>query len=405
MSRSALLLISSAALGTLMAGCSIYNGVIDDVLLVLENKETCEPAPAGACAEFANDTGELLGLDAFSCTSVFLCRTYTGDRERCAELNNTDLCNCENTALEPMCSPDFVNASVNAGAPPTARSNVDAASGCACLLYNDLHYPVWPVRTSDANGSASADFVLNQEAGTVFDRHTGLLWQAGFAETDLNYTQAEDFCRSLTLDGFEDWRLPTTPELHSLVNYRKARPASDFPEMRPEVGLWARGTVIDISGRSPVVHMAEGFIFNNSIDVGSAVKCVRNPAFFQQKPLEIAEETVSDLNSGLMWRRAPSDAFFPATPAANQACEDLVLAGFDDWRLPSIEELNTQIASLTELLPGPFLLSNVHLEGHFFRTTSTSVLNPFAFWAIGPSLYGPVGSDLQDGFALCVRSL
>ena len=49
--------------------------------------------------------------------------------------------------------------------------------------------------------------------------------------------------------------------------------------------------------------------------------------------------TVTDRHSGLMWQRAA--AWAVAWEAALPACENLVLAGRDDWRLPNIKELRS----------------------------------------------------------------
>ncbi|MFI3268005.1 MAG: DUF1566 domain-containing protein [Rikenellaceae bacterium] len=48
--------------------------------------------------------------------------------------------------------------------------------------------------------------------------------------------------------------------------------------------------------------------------------------------------TISDLNTGLMWQMIPVDQGFD-WQGASDYCENLELAGYDDWRLPSAKEL------------------------------------------------------------------
>lgn len=48
--------------------------------------------------------------------------------------------------------------------------------------------------------------------------------------------------------------------------------------------------------------------------------------------------TVSDLNTGLMWQQVPTNSDFK-WQAAVDYCNNLVLDGYDDWRMPSAKEL------------------------------------------------------------------
>jgi len=50
------------------------------------------------------------------------------------------------------------------------------------------------------------------------------------------------------------------------------------------------------------------------------------------------DSTVSDLNTGLMWQQTPSSSSFNWQEAVDH-CDTLVLAGHDDWRIPSLKEL------------------------------------------------------------------
>lgn len=61
---------------------------------------------------------------------------------------------------------------------------------------------------------------LSQQGEIVLDRATGLAWQASGSEYPLDYKQAQEYVENLRetrYQGYSDWRLPTVPELSSLV--------------------------------------------------------------------------------------------------------------------------------------------------------------------------------------------
>ncbi|MCH9812445.1 MAG: DUF1566 domain-containing protein [Epsilonproteobacteria bacterium] len=51
----------------------------------------------------------------------------------------------------------------------------------------------------------------------VVDRQTGLYWQEKSNQNWMNWEEAIKHCESMTLGGYEDWRLPNINELMSLV--------------------------------------------------------------------------------------------------------------------------------------------------------------------------------------------
>jgi len=58
--------------------------------------------------------------------------------------------------------------------------------------------------------------ICQDSAGTWEDSATGLLWTVKDSDSDMNWSQAKDYCERLTLEGHEDWRLPTVDELKGL---------------------------------------------------------------------------------------------------------------------------------------------------------------------------------------------
>jgi hypothetical protein len=77
-------------------------------------------------------------------------------------------------------------------------------------------------------------------AATVRDLATGLRWQRILSLRTFSYPSAKEYCSHLDLDGHKDWRLPSMPELVSLVDERTSDPAIDsvaFPKT-PAASFW-----------------------------------------------------------------------------------------------------------------------------------------------------------------------
>ena len=55
---------------------------------------------------------------------------------------------------------------------------------------------------------------------------------------------------------------------------------------------------------------------------------------------DTGDGTITDMNTGLMWQKTPNKVTYEEAVAG---AEDFVLAGYDDWRLPSIKELYSLI--------------------------------------------------------------
>ena len=63
--------------------------------------------------------------------------------------------------------------------------------------------------------------------GTVTDNVTGLMWQQTPADYGMSWQEAADYCESLQLAGYDDWRMPTTKELFSISDFSQGWPYLD----------------------------------------------------------------------------------------------------------------------------------------------------------------------------------
>lgn len=129
--------------------------------------------------------------------------------------------------------------------------------------------------------------------GTVTDTLTGYLWQQATADADgdgeltekdtFTKPDAHDYVQALRLGGHDDWRIPTSRELFSLVDYTRENPSIDPVFQAMSRPYWIGSTnygdpchggnfVLDFGGASLAMYGYPG-------DVSGAVflRAVRNP--------------------------------------------------------------------------------------------------------------------------------
>jgi len=105
--------------------------------------------------------------------------------------------------------------------------------------------------------------------------------------------------------------------------------------------------------------------------------------------IDNGDGTITDLNTGLMWQQDPSSQTFTYYQAQDH-CEDLELAGYDDWRAPNLKEL----FSISNFNSGwPYLNTN------YFTLASGQVTKDEQYWSsnhyVGVTVEG--GSDAAFG--------
>ena len=109
---------------------------------------------------------------------------------------------------------------------------------------------------------------------------------------------------------------------------------------------------------------------------GQDAQHATNPMSFTVNP---DGQTVRDNVTGLMWQREDDDTTRTWADAISH-CEGLPLAGYADWRLPNIYELQS-IVDYSQFLPA--IDPEAFPGTKFWYWSSTSSLNaPFAAWAI-----------------------
>lgn len=202
----------------------------------------------------------------------------------------------------------------------------------------------------DHDYSINKPFFLQNGNGTVTDTITGLMWQ----KTDggeMTVENAAIYCDTLTLGGYTDWRLPNCHELYSILNHNRVNPAMDINNFTTTTAeYWWSSQRQNNDPTKVWATNAGGGVGNHpkaeTISAGGNkrfhVRAVRdvNPTSTITHFTNNGNGTVTDNLTGLMWVQAPASDTLNWENALTTA-ESLSFAGYDDWRLPNIKELQS----------------------------------------------------------------
>jgi len=218
--------------------------------------------------------------------------------------------------------------------------------------------------TSIYGNPKTFNFVDNND-GTISDEVTGLMWQK--IMTQVTFGQAMAQVAQCTTGGYNDWRMPTLKELFSLIRFSGQcdgddsvtlfidgeyfdQPLGDtsVPNGREiDAQTWANlafnGTIMN----QPDVHTSWGVNFvdgrvkNYPNDQSKYARYVRGNTLYAINEFhDNGDGTVSDSATGLMWAKYDSGHGLNWEEALG-FCENFHQAGYNDWRLPTIKELNS----------------------------------------------------------------
>ena len=257
-------------------------------------------------------------------------------------------------------------------------------------FYDDLNEISKPAKGEafygqDASYSSNSPDYTDNGDGTITDNLTGLMWSQsadinkdGIIDYDDKLTQSEAVseAESFSLAGYTDWRLPTIKELYSLIIFSglDVDPMSgtgSTPFINTDYFEFAYGdidageriidaqfatTTLDV-GDSQFgggnlmfgVNFADGRIkgYPTGAMPGQTtgkkfyVLYVRgNESYGQNTFVDNGDGTITDKATGLMWMQNDSGEGMNWEEALEYA-ESKEFAGYSDWRLPNIKELQS----------------------------------------------------------------
>jgi len=250
--------------------------------------------------------------------------------------------------------------------------------------------------------------------GSVHDKDNGYTWYDSNRETNGGEdgtpgdgTDTEDFIKSLNssnFGGFSDWRLPTVKELSSLLNNDTSAPAINtyfFPHIR-QCGYCTSDTSVKDSNLVWRGYFWSQYMWDTPITPTAksdrfCVMAVRGEAYFANNFVD--NGTVTDVSAGLTWHQEINVEKITWKDALSY-CENLTIAGYDDWRMPNVNELQS-IVDYTKANPVDGLLPV--MAGANWSSTSA---NAVYAWSVDLSS-GGIGDNMKThdfaAFVRCVR--
>jgi hypothetical protein len=227
--------------------------------------------------------------------------------------------------------------------------------------------------------TATASVAQETQAASYWvDPATGLMWAGQDNGKKVSWHAATRYCRKLRLAGYSDWRLGTIAELEGLFDNTWTAPPGKgtdyvyFPGAKPirgvtvtGSGIWSSSPEIESRGR-PVgdkywfyfyMHGWRAVGFEDLMEgdtehalcvrdsgqppsASSGKETVAQSATGPQSPAQEAQAPAYsiDPSTGLMWA-AKDNGKDVHLGEALKYCRDLRAAGYSDWRLPAIDEL------------------------------------------------------------------
>ena len=246
----------------------------------------------------------------------------------------------------------------------------------------------------------------------VIDNCTKLQWQDNSEVKIIRKSSEEamEYCENLILGGYDDWRLPNIYELLTIVDYGKNNLAIDkiFKNIVPfnywsSTYEWSTMTKFDVVSWS--VDFKNGNTFPD-FDVSEFfVICVRGKQLKKGKFNRDNEKNiVIDSKTKLQWQDNLETTVVKKTwSEAINYCEDLTLGGYNDWRLPNINELYSIVdKEASGYIPISSVFQNT--VWHNYWSSTTKISKDSDAWYIDFSIGNSDWNNKNNSyFVRCVR--
>ncbi len=295
-----------------------------------------------------------------------------------------------------------------------------------------------PFYGQDSNYSGNQPSYTDNGDGTITDNVTGLMWAQDMGEA-MAWADAAAFASASRLGGYSDWRVPTIKELYSLALYTGEcssgaignehikffiddnyfdHPLGDISinsgreidaqcfSATEYVGKTMNGDET-IFGVNFVDGRIKGYPKVKAGEINKRfIRLVRgNSAYGKNSFMDNGDGTISDLATGLMWQKCDSGVGMDWEDALSYA-ESAEYAGYSDWRLPNIKELQSIVdysrspqTTLSAAIDPVFEITNLSfsdiedvVEANNQSFTSSSIVQnciyPY-FWSSTVLLDGP----------------
>jgi len=198
---------------------------------------------------------------------------------------------------------------------------------------------IWEVKTDDES--------IRDKDNTFYWFDSNPETNGGNAGND-NELNTENYINQLNeyrLFCHSDWRMPTLNELATLINYGKTSPAAFvkyFPNMQSQK-YWSSSSYNEDSSYAICIDFSIGSeYFNKKAIKRSYIRAVigQKRAGQEKRFVEKGNNILVDTHTGLVWALQPTTEMKNFKDAVS-FCENLVLSGNENWRIPTIAEIRS----------------------------------------------------------------
>jgi hypothetical protein len=273
---------------------------------------------------------------------------------------------------------------------------------------------------------ATTDYVTELVWASCVNGLSGAACDRGAADqTSWTDIDADDPCvaRNVANDGDgywarTDWRLPSGLELLTIADYTVAVGIDPFSFPGPAVQLWSwQRVAAEARDEAYILQIGRApRLIRLHFTTIAETRCVAGTRWLPGEWITLGDGTVLDEATGLIWQRCVMGRNEDETCSQNGDavvlgdwvtglgyCEELMLAGHSDWRLPNVNELmTTQDHDLWE----PAVDTSVFPMGTVMNiwSSTTDVTQPDqAFYGSTNRGGNNVSAKLQEYHIRCVR--
>lgn len=237
----------------------------------------------------------------------------------------------------------------------------------------------------------------------VFDNNLHIGWMNKVSDQSFTWDDAQKYCRNLKYGGKDDWRLPLPEELAVSPDNIGNHPVlwSSQALAKDQSSAWS------LSG--------EQILESINKDSAAFVRCVRGKSVDEDESdsadsrfqtIEInGSEIIRDLKSGIIWQTYITKNLEWSDSMV--FCEHSDFAGFSDWRLPNINELDSLVSYKGDTL-SEFPVKTTILGPYFWSSTTNEKISDLPAYAIdiqtGNNINLSRASSYRVGHGFCMRN-
>jgi len=106
------------------------------------------------------------------------------------------------------------------------------------------------------------DYITKHRENTWTDPKTNLMWQLDHNPDQMDWDESIEYCSNLNYAGFSDWKLPSIPDLFTIIDFSKGNPACYIKDTKSS-SYWSSTTYAGNTSDAWRVYFGNG-------DVGDA---------------------------------------------------------------------------------------------------------------------------------------